>query len=67
MSRKKKANYVLTKEKQVKVGELVMRSGEPQLLVGPEAKKDYFSLQDMTVACYGPGAEYYVVLPGSGK
>ena len=67
MSRKKKANYIRTKDKQVKVGELVTRCGEPQLLVGPEGKKDYFTLQDMTVACYGPGAKCHVILPGFGK
>lgn len=65
MSRKKDSNYVRTKNKQVKVGELVVKCGEPQLLVGPKANKDYFTLQDMTVACYGPGAEYHVVLPES--
>jgi hypothetical protein len=65
MSRKRNANYVRTKDKQVKVGELVTRNGEPQLLVGPNDKKDYFTLQDMTVACYGPGAEYHVTLPES--
>lgn len=63
MSRKNDSNDIRTREKGVKVGKRVMKNGEPQMLVGPESNKDLFSLQDMTVALYGPKAQYHVVLP----
>ena len=63
MSRNKKSNDIRTKAKGVKVGKRVVVAGEPQLLVGPEANKDYFTLQDMTEAMYGQGANYHVDKP----
>ncbi len=61
MSRRIKANDILTKEKQVKVGTRVMKGAEPVVLVGPEKRKDIFSLQDMAVALYGPGTQCVVI------
>ena len=52
MSRNNKSNDILTREKQVKVGTRVLRGTEPVALVGPEKKKNTFSLQDMAVALY---------------
>ena len=63
MSRSKKTSDVLTREKEVKVGRRVIVGGEPQLLVGPEKKKDLFTLQDMTEALYGEGARCHVEKP----
>ena len=63
MSRNKKSNDILTREKQVKVGTRVLKGAEPVALVGPEKQKDTFSLQDMAVALYGPGTQC-VVIPG---
>ena len=65
MSRKKTSNDILTREKQVKVGTRILRGAEPVAWVGPEKKKDTFSLQDMAVALYGPGTQCYVVTPDS--
>ena len=61
MSRRIKSNDILTKEKQVKVGTRVMKGAEPGVLVGPEKRKDIFSLQDMAVALYGPGTQCVVI------
>ncbi len=61
--RNKSSNDIRTKGKHVKVGKKVIIDGEPLLLVGPEANKDYFSLQDMTEAMYGIGAKYHVDPP----
>lgn len=61
MSRSSKSNDILTKEKQVKVGTRVMKGAEPVVLVGPEKRKDIFSLQDMAVALYGPGTRCVVI------
>lgn len=61
MSRSSKSNDILTKEKQVKVGTRVMKGAEPVVLVGPEKRKDIFSLQDMAVALYGPGTQCVVI------
>lgn len=61
MSRRIKSNDILTKEKQVKVGTRVMKGAEPVVLVGPEKRKDIFSLQDMAVALYGPGTQCVVI------
>lgn len=61
MSRSKKSNDILTRQKKVKVGKRIIANGEPQALVGPESNKDTFSLQDMAVALYGPGTKCYVV------
>ena len=63
MSRNKKSNDILTKEKHVKVGKKVIRHGIPQLLVGPNANQDYFSMQDMAEAMYGRGAKFYIEEP----
>lgn len=63
MSRNRKSNDILTREKQVKVGTRVLKGAEPVALVGPEKQKDTFSLQDMAVALYGPGTQC-VIIPG---
>lgn len=63
MSRNRKSNDILTREKQVKVGTRVLKGTEPVALVGPEKQKDTFSLQDMAVALYGPGTQC-VIIPG---
>ncbi len=63
MSRRKDSNVIRTREKGVKVGKRVVKDGEPQILLGPEYNKDLFSLQDMTVALYGPTAQYHVLFP----
>ncbi len=61
MSRNSRSNDILTREKQVKVGTRVLKGAEPVALVGPEKKKDTFSLQDMAVALYGPGTQCVVI------
>lgn len=61
MSRSSKSNDILTKEKKVKVGTRVMKGAEPVVLVGPEKRKDIFSLQDLAVALYGPGTQCVVI------
>ena len=61
--RNKNNNDIRTKTKHVKVGKRVIVNGEPKLLVGPEANKDYFSLQDMAEAMYGQGAICHVSPP----
>jgi len=38
-----------------------MKGAEPVVLVGPEKRKDIFSLQDMAVALYGPGTQCVVI------
>lgn len=61
MSRSRKSNDIFTREKQVKVGTRVLKGTEPVALVGPEKRKDTFSLQDMAVALYGPGTQCVVI------
>ena len=63
MSRKKDSNDILTPRKRAKVGKKIYRGPEPVALVGPEANKDTFSLQEFAVALYGPGTQCYVI-PG---
>ena len=63
MSRNKKSNDILTREKGVKVGKLVYKNGEPQMLVGPEKNKDLYTMQDMTEDLYGKGYKYVVLPP----
>ena len=64
MSRKRNSNVVMTREKKVRVGKRIIADGKPQLLVGPESNQDTFSLDDMAVALYGPGARCHVVVDG---
>lgn len=64
MSRKKNSNDILTRNKGVKVGKRVLKNGEPQMLVGPEANKDLYTIQDMTEDLYGPGYQCIVIPPG---
>ena len=63
MSRRKDSNDILTRRKGVRVGKRVLKDGEPQMLVGPQAKKDLYTIQDMTEDLYGPGYKYIVIPP----
>ncbi len=63
MSRNRRKNDILTREKQVKVGTRVLNGAEPVALVGPKSNKDTISLQEFAVELYGPGTQCYVILP----
>ena len=63
MSRRKDSNDILTRNKGVRVGKRVLKDGVPQMLVGPEANKDLYTIQDMTEDMYGPGYKYVVIPP----
>ena len=64
MSRRKDSNDMRTRSKGVRVGKRVIKNGEPQMLVGPEANKDLYTIQDMTEDLYGPGYRYMLIPPG---
>lgn len=64
MSRRKDSNDILTRKKGVRVGKRVLKNGEPQMLVGPEANKDLYTIQDMAEDLYGPGCQCVVIPPG---
>lgn len=63
MSRNKNSNDIVTMRKKVRVGRRIIENGEPKALVGPESNKDTFSLQEMAVALYGPGARCIIERP----
>jgi hypothetical protein len=63
MSRKKNSNALLTKEKQVKFGEKVLKGNEPAALVGPSKNKDTLTLNEFAEQLYGPGVQCVIVPP----
>jgi hypothetical protein len=61
--RKNKRNEIRTVRYGLKVGERVMKDGEPVALVKQGERYDSFTLEEFAGALYGPGTRC-IVVPG---
>ena len=60
---KRKRNEIRTARHGLKVGERVMKDGEPVALVKQGERYDSFSLEEFADALYGPGTRC-IIVPG---